>query len=477
MDIEVANGMIFRARVAGSPDATPVLLLHGFPQTSRCWVAQLEALAGADRYAVAFDQRGYSPGARPATVEAYKPAALVADVLAVADAMGFDRFDLVGHDFGGAVAWMVAGHHPDRVVTLAVASTPHPAAFRSSYQEAGSDQNERSGYMRSFREAARGSLEDALVADDARRLRHLYDGLEPDAIDDYVAALADPGALVAALDWYRSMSGRAERGDPGLDGAHPLRVERRRSHHRPRGGRGHRRLGDRALPLRGAGRGRALDPRAGRRDLHPPAARPPGPEPGDPTMSDAPLDPTRTALLLMDVQVGILASLDGAEALVDRLEALTATARAAGLAIGYVRVALTADERAAVPDRNKSFSALAGTDRMTEGTPETAVHPRLAPHPGDLEVRKIRVGALSTTDLAAQLASRGIDTLVLTGVSTSGVVLSTVRAAADADLRLIVIADGVADPDPEVHRVLLEKVLPRQADVLTAAELTARLEP
>ena len=116
--------------------------------------------------AVAFDQRGYSPGARPDDVAAYKPAALVADVLHVADACGFDRFDLVGHDFGGMVAWMVAGHHPDRVRTLTVASTPHPAAFKASYQ-ASSDQNERSGYMRSFRAAERGDTEAQLLADDA----------------------------------------------------------------------------------------------------------------------------------------------------------------------------------------------------------------------------------------------------------------------------------------------------------------------
>jgi len=193
--------------------------------------------------------------------------------------------------------------------------------------------------------------------------------------------------------------------------------------------------------------------------------------------SDAPIDPSRTALLLMDLQVGILGRLDGADELVGRLEGLTAAARAAGLTIGYVRVALTAEDRAAVPDRNKSFSALAATDAMTEGSPETAVHPRLAPHPGDIEVRKVRVGALSTTDLGDQLAVRGIDTLVLTGVSTSGVVLSTVRAAADHDHRLIVVADGVADPDPEVHRVLLEKVLIRQADVMTTAELIALFDP
>ena len=144
---------------------------------------------------------------------AYKPAALVADVLHVADACGFDRFDLVGHDFGGMVAWMVAGHHPDRVRTLSVASTPHPAAFKASYQRS-SDQNERSGYMRSFRAAERGEMEAQLLADDAAGLRAVYAGLESDAIDEYVAVLSQPGALVAAIDWYRSMSGTASAATP-----------------------------------------------------------------------------------------------------------------------------------------------------------------------------------------------------------------------------------------------------------------------
>jgi len=212
-EIPTADGLEFTGRLAGPEDGPPVLLLHGFPQTSRCWEAQLDALGQAGFRAVAFDQRGYSPGARPDDVGAYKPAALVADVLRVADACGFDQFDLVGHDFGGMVAWMVAGHHPERVRTLSVASTPHPAAFKASYQRS-SDQNERSGYMRSFRAAERGEVEAQLLADDAAALRSVYTGLDPAAVDDYVAVLSQPGALVAAIDWYRSMSGTASAATP-----------------------------------------------------------------------------------------------------------------------------------------------------------------------------------------------------------------------------------------------------------------------
>jgi pimeloyl-ACP methyl ester carboxylesterase len=213
-DVTTADGFTFRTRVAGPDDGRAVLLLHGFPQTSRCWALQLDALAAAGYRAAAFDQRGYSPGARPADVAAYKPAALVRDTLLVADALGITEFDLVGHDFGGMVAWMVAGHHPDRVRTLTVASTPHPAAFRSSYKSGATDQGERSGYMRAFREGERGGMEGALLADDAAGLRAFYAGLDADAIDEYVTVLSAPGALVAAFDWYRSMSGAASAATP-----------------------------------------------------------------------------------------------------------------------------------------------------------------------------------------------------------------------------------------------------------------------
>ena len=131
----------------------------------------------------------------------------------MADSCGFERFDLVGHDFGGMVAWMVAGHHPERVRSLTVASTPHPAAFKASYQTS-SDQSERSGYMRSFRSAERGELEAQLLADDAAGLRLVYGDLDPAAVEEYVTVLGAPGALTAAVDWYRSMSGTASAATP-----------------------------------------------------------------------------------------------------------------------------------------------------------------------------------------------------------------------------------------------------------------------
>jgi pimeloyl-ACP methyl ester carboxylesterase len=203
-----ANGLTFEARVAGPGDGRIVLLLHGFPQTSRCWAAQLDALADAGHRAVAVDQRGYSPGARPDDPAAYAMAHLVDDVLGIVDALDTDQVDLVGHDFGGAVAWTVAGHHPGKVRTLTIASTPHPGAFVRAYQSQ-SDQNQRSGYMRAFREASRGQIEDRLLADGAAELRRAYAGLPEASIDAHVADMSAPGRLVAAVDWYRAMSAKA----------------------------------------------------------------------------------------------------------------------------------------------------------------------------------------------------------------------------------------------------------------------------
>src|SRR5205807_9057314 len=119
----------FDARAAGPADGELVLLLHGFPQSSWEWRSQLSALGDAGYRAVAPDQRGYSPRARPDGVERYEVEHLVADVLAIADWLGGHRFHLVGHDWGAAVAWAVGGTHPERLHTLSIVSVPHPKAF------------------------------------------------------------------------------------------------------------------------------------------------------------------------------------------------------------------------------------------------------------------------------------------------------------------------------------------------------------
>jgi nicotinamidase-related amidase len=186
-----------------------------------------------------------------------------------------------------------------------------------------------------------------------------------------------------------------------------------------------------------------------------------------------PVDPSRTALMVMDFQPVIIANIPGAAALVARTADAIAQARSAGAKIVYVRVAFTAQDYAAVSPRNKSFSALAGGGYLDDESPESGIHPDLTPEDGDIVVTKNRVGAFSTTKLAHVLNAHDIDTLILAGISTSGVVLSTLRDAADHDYRLLVLADCCADSDPEVHRVLLEKVFPRQADIVDTAALPA----
>ena len=127
-----------------------MLFLHGFPECAYQWEHQLAALGDAGFRGVAFDQRGYSPGIRPAEVDAYAPDELVGDVLRVAAALGWPRFDLVGHDWGSAVAWMVAAAHPDRLRSLTAVSTPHGAAFSAALR-GDTDQQKRSEYFRLFR--------------------------------------------------------------------------------------------------------------------------------------------------------------------------------------------------------------------------------------------------------------------------------------------------------------------------------------
>ena len=188
------------------------------------------------------------------------------------------------------------------------------------------------------------------------------------------------------------------------------------------------------------------------------------------------LDPARTAVLVMDFQPGILANLHDSDAVIDRAAAAIEVARESGATVGYVRVAFTPEDLEGLPETSGMGARVAGAgERLAAASPQTAVHERLAPLEGDVVVRKTRVGAFSTTDLAEQLSSRGLDTIVLAGISTSGVVLSTVRDAYDRDYRVLVLADASADPSPEVHDFLTTEIFPRQAEVIKVEELGRRL--
>ena len=206
------GGLTFDALAAGPIDGRPVLMLHGFPQSAWAWRHQFGALGAAGYRAVAFDQRGYSPGARPTDVDAYRVGHLVDDVLGVADALGWDTFDLVGHDWGAAVAWQVAGRHPTRLNALTILSVPHPFAFGKALAGGNSDQADRSSYIQMFRQV--GVAEALFLADSGdgkgpgAGLRDLYErtGLSEPEAKPYVELLVQPGAMTAALNWYRAAS-------------------------------------------------------------------------------------------------------------------------------------------------------------------------------------------------------------------------------------------------------------------------------
>jgi len=184
------------------------------------------------------------------------------------------------------------------------------------------------------------------------------------------------------------------------------------------------------------------------------------------------IDPHHTILLVMDYQPAILNNLPGADELLPRLVEAIDAARSSGMRIGYVRLGFDDADYTAMPDTNKGLTGVAASRRMHNQAPETAIHDAVAPELGDLVVRKTRVGAFSTTDLDQQLRDQKIDTLVLAGITTSGVVLSTVRDAADRDYRLYVLEDASSDRDYEVHDLLMQKVFPRQAYVISVADLS-----
>ena len=184
------------------------------------------------------------------------------------------------------------------------------------------------------------------------------------------------------------------------------------------------------------------------------------------------MDWQRTALLVMDVQEGIVERL-GSESLLARLIEATSAARNAGVRVIYVKVGFR-EGYPEVSPRSPTFARIVESESFIEGR-SSEIHPAIAPQSGDVVVTKRRVSAFSGSDLDVILRAGEINALVLAGIATSGVVLSTLREAADLDMALAVLADACADADEEVHRVLLGKVFPRQAQVLTVGEWVAAL--
>jgi pimeloyl-ACP methyl ester carboxylesterase len=212
---EVSTGMIERGTVplnglqfnylAGGPTAgKPVILLHGFPQFADVWTPLLDKLGALGFRAVALEQRGYSPNARPVEVEEYALPKLNADVLALVDHLAWPQFHLIGHDWGGFLAWALAAKHPGRVQSLTVLSTPHVNAFLEAVA-CDPDQKARSQYIQWFKMP--GNVAEAVfLKDDGSRLRGVYQGKVPDEqVSRNLQRLLEPGALTATLNWYRAL--------------------------------------------------------------------------------------------------------------------------------------------------------------------------------------------------------------------------------------------------------------------------------
>jgi pimeloyl-ACP methyl ester carboxylesterase len=215
--ITIEPGLTFDALAAGAPGAPLVLLLHGFAESMHCWRAQIAALAAAGYRAIAPSQRGYSPGARPDTRDTanYHIDRLMDDAMAIVAACGYGgrRFHLVGHDWGGSIAWSLADRFPQRLASLTVLSRPHPNAFNRALQLPDGDQAHRSRHHKAFLEP---DAADVVLADNCKWLRERLAaaGVPAAAIEKHLGVLCNRDAMEAALAWYRARG--AIRGPLGI---------------------------------------------------------------------------------------------------------------------------------------------------------------------------------------------------------------------------------------------------------------------
>lgn len=196
-------GLVFDVDDAGPPDGEVLVLLHGYPENRTAWHAVTPLLIEAGFRVLAPDQRGYSPGARPRGRGGYRLEHLADDIVALVEAAGAERVHVVGHDWGGAVAWALAERHPDRLSSMTSLATPHPRAMRRAMVTG--DQALRSWYMFALQVPALPEL--AFRPRMTARLRKALvgSGLPADAADRYVEPLQQPGAATAAINWYRAM--------------------------------------------------------------------------------------------------------------------------------------------------------------------------------------------------------------------------------------------------------------------------------
>ncbi|MCP3730522.1 alpha/beta hydrolase [Sphingomonas sp. MG17] len=203
--IALPTGVELDVATAGDPAAPAILLLHGFPESHRTWRHQIPALAKRF-FVIAPDQRGFARSSKPAGVEHYTPDKPVADLLALATHFGKDRFTLVGHDWGGAIAWMAALQHPDRIERLIIVNAPHPFVFQKSLYD-DMAQRAASQYIRAFRNPGLEAHIDRIGLGaffDTSFASHADPALLAPERDAYLDEWGQPGAMTAMLNWYRA---------------------------------------------------------------------------------------------------------------------------------------------------------------------------------------------------------------------------------------------------------------------------------
>ncbi|WP_380873846.1 epoxide hydrolase [Sphingomonas sp. DBB INV C78] len=198
------TGVELDVTLGGAGD--PILFLHGFPESARTWRHQMADLA-TDHFVAAADQRGFVRSSKPPAVEDYAVEHIVADLVALADALGVGRFTLVGHDWGGAAAWAAALRHPDRIARLVICNAPHPLIFQRTLIDDPA-QRAASQYMRAFRDPGMEVrlAEMGLATFFAKTFAsHLPEGaIGPGEREIYLDQWSQPGALTAMLNWYRA---------------------------------------------------------------------------------------------------------------------------------------------------------------------------------------------------------------------------------------------------------------------------------
>lgn len=204
------NGLSFNCRTSGATAGTPILLMHGWPETSHMWEPLMLRLAAEGYRCFAPDLRGFSPDARPTEVDEYDVRALAGDVTAIADALGLGRFHLIGHDWGAAVGWAAVALDPDRFRSWTAMSVPHLRAFADAIRN-DPRQRKMSRYMGWFQWP--WLPEWFLLRNGAKALRDVWRKSSPDQVAAYLTVIGNTKGLKASLNYYRANYGMLTKGD------------------------------------------------------------------------------------------------------------------------------------------------------------------------------------------------------------------------------------------------------------------------